>query len=121
MRRTVVIVSKDSRVHSLLKSMRGPALRVIEAPSGLAALFVCASQPVDALVIDVDTPGMEWPRLVEKLSSAVPALPVITLPAAEAQDTLRAKLDAVFAAAARRKQPAAAFAALPAVRARRGA
>jgi CheY-like chemotaxis protein len=121
MSRTVVVVSKDPKVHLLLKSMRGPELRVVEAASGLVALFVCASQAVDALVIDLDTPGMEWPRLVEKLSQAFPALPVITLSATQAEGELAAKLDDAFAAAAQRKQPTPAHAALPEVRARRRA
>jgi CheY-like chemotaxis protein len=114
MRRTVVVVSKDPKVHSAVKSARNPDLRVVEAPTGLGALFICASQPVDSLVIDLSTPGMNWPRLVEKLEQTFPGLPVFTLETSQADiaDQLRSVLDS----AASRKQPAKAHAALPLAR-----
>jgi CheY-like chemotaxis protein len=119
MRRTVVVVSKNPEVHSLAKSMRGPNLRLIEASTGLGALFVCASQPVDALVIDLGTPGMDWPRLMEKLAQTFPALPVVTLASGEPQSVLAENLRTALASTAARKQPASAHAALPLVRAQR--
>jgi CheY-like chemotaxis protein len=119
MRRTVVIVSKDPKVHSLVKSMRSPDLRMTEAATGLSALFICASQPVDALVIDLGTPGMDWPRLMEKLAQTFPALPVVTLASGQAVNSLAERLGGALESAAVRKQPASAHAALPLVRAQR--
>ena len=119
MRRTVVVVSKDPKVHSALKTLRSPSLRLIEAPTGLGALFLCASQPVDSLLIDLDTPGMDWPRLTEKLAQAFPALPVVTLAAQPDGGELAQRLQKALDSAATRKQPASAYAALPLVRARR--
>jgi CheY-like chemotaxis protein len=114
MKRTVVVVSKDQKVHSVVKSMRGPELRVLEAPSGLGALFICAAQAVDSLVIDLGTPGMEWPRFVEKLAQTFPELPVVMLEAGKAEE-VRGALDSAVA----RKQPASAHAALPLARLQR--
>jgi CheY-like chemotaxis protein len=119
MRRTVVVVSKDPKVHSVLKTLRSPSLRLLEAPTGLGALFVCASEPVDSLVIDLDTPGMDWPRLVEKLAQTFPALPVVTLAAGGNESGLAQQLQDALESAAKRKQPASAHAALPLVRAQR--
>jgi CheY-like chemotaxis protein len=119
MKRTVVVVSKDQKVHSVVKTLRSPSLRLLEAPSGLGALFLCASQPVDSLVIDLDTPGMDWPRLMEKLTQTFPALPVVTLAAGGDEGALTQRLHDAFDSGASRKQPASAHAALPLVRARR--
>jgi CheY-like chemotaxis protein len=117
MKRTVVVVSKDPGVHSALKALRSPSLRLLEAPSGLGALFLCASQPVDSLVIDLDMPGMDWPRLTEKLAQTFPALPVVTLAAGRGES--ETALQKALESSATRKQPASAHAALPLVRARR--
>ena len=119
MKRTVVVVSKDPKVHSALKTLRSPSLRLLEAPTGLGALFLCASQPVDSLVIDLDTPGMDWPRLTEKLAQTIPALQVVTLPARREENGLAQQLQETLDSAAIRKQPASAHAALPLVRAQR--
>ena len=119
MRRTVVVVSKDPKVHSVLKTLRSPSLRLLEAPTGLGALFLCASQPVDSLVIDPDTPGMDWPRLTEKLAQTFPALPVVTLAAGQDESRLAQRLQNALESTASRKQPGSAHAALPLVRARR--
>jgi DNA-binding NarL/FixJ family response regulator len=119
MKRTVVVISKDPKVHSALKTLRTPSLRLLEAPTGLGALFLCASQPVDSLVIDLDTPGMDWPRLTEKLAQTIPALPVVTLAAGEDEGGLAQRLQTALESSATRKQPASAHAALPMVRAQR--
>ena len=119
MKRTVVVISKDPKVHGVLKTLRSPSLRLLEAPTGLGALFLCASQPVDSLVIDLDTPGMDWPRLVEKLALTFPALPVVTLAAGREDSLLAQRLQETLESAATRKQPASAHAALPLVRAQR--
>ena len=119
MMRTVVVVSTRPKVHSAVKTLRTPGLRLIEAPSGLVALFLCASERVDSLVIDLDTPGMDWPRLMEKLTQTFPALPVVTLPAGEDESRMRERLQTAFNSVASRKQPASAHAALPLVRAQR--
>lgn len=119
MKRTVVVISKDPKVHSALKMLRTPSLRLLEAPTGLGALFLCASQPVDSLVIDLDTPGMDWPRLADKFAQTLPALPVVALAAGRDPKALTQSLQSVFESAALRKQPGSAHAALPLVRARR--
>ncbi|HXN49857.1 MAG TPA: hypothetical protein VN893_24610 [Bryobacteraceae bacterium] len=119
MKRTVVVISKDPKVHTALKRLRSPSLRLLEAPTGLGALFLCASQPVDSLVIDLDTPGMDWPRLTEKLAQTIPALPVVTLAAGQAEGGLAQRLQIALESSATRKQPASAHAALPMVRAQR--
>ncbi len=119
MRRTIIIVSKDPRVHAVLKTMRNPGLRLIEAPTGLSALFLCASQPVDSVVIDLDTPGMDWQRLVEKLGQAFPLLPVLTLAGGKAEGGVAQRLLEALDSVLARKQPASAHAALPLVRAQR--
>ncbi len=80
MRRTVLVVSRNPKVRSVLRALRSADLRLLEADSGLGALFTCASQRVDLLVIDVETPGMDWPTLVGKLATAFPALPVVSVP-----------------------------------------
>ncbi len=118
MKRTVVVISKDPKVHTELKRLRSPSLRLIEAPTGLGALFLCASQPVDSLVIDLDTPGMDWPRLTEKLAQTIPALPVVTLAGGQDEGVAQ-RLQIALESSARRKQPASAHAALPMVRAQR--
>ena len=119
MKRTVVVVSQDLKVHSVLKTLRGPDLRVIEAPAGLGVLFICASQPVDSLVIDLETPGMDWPRLMQKLAQTFPALPVVTLAAGRDETAVAQQLRSALDSAALRKQPGSAHAALPLVRAQR--
>jgi len=117
--RTTVVVSADPKVRSVLKTLRSPSLRLLESPTGLGALFLCASQPVDSLVIDLATPGMDWPRLIEKLSQSFPALPVLTVEAEAEPGALAERLRIALETSAARKQPASAHAALPLVRARR--
>ncbi len=102
-----------------MKTLRGPNLRVIEAPAGLGVLFICASQPVDSLVIDLETPGMDWPRLMEKLAQTFPALSVFTLAAGRDEAGVAQQLQTALDAAALKKQPGSAHAALPRVRAQR--
>ena len=116
MKRTVLIISADQKVHSSLKSLRRPGLNVREAPTGLGALFVCAAQPVAALVIDLATPGMDWPRFMEKLSQAFPGMPVVTFEAGQDENGLLERLRGVLDSATARKQPASAHAALPMAR-----
>ncbi len=116
MNRTVLIISTDQRVHLALKSLRNPSLRLLEASTGIGALFICATQPVDALVIDLDTPGMDWPRFMEKLSQAFPGLPVLTLAAGQDESGLAERLRSILDSAAARKQPASARAAFPMTR-----
>ncbi len=107
MRRTLLVVTRPANLNAALRRFRGPGLRVLEAQTGLAALLLCACRPVDLAVMDMEAPGMDWPKLVGKLSAAFPALPVLGITsrddAAELSERIREALDAP----ARRKQPAA--------------
>jgi DNA-binding NarL/FixJ family response regulator len=105
MRRTVLLVSQNSKVRSALRPLRGPELRLIETASGLGALFLCALERVHVVVLDYSTPGMDWPRLLEKLSSAFPQLPVLPVEAAEAPAALGARILETLESTASRKQP----------------
>ena len=88
-----------------MKSLRGPELAVAEAESGLGALFTCAARPVDLLVIDVETPGMHWPTLVEKLSTAFPALAILTFSGRRDREALLTIVSERLEHAAARKEP----------------
>lgn len=112
MRRTLVFVSRDAKVRSALKSLRGPELAVAETESGLGALFTCAARPVDLLVIDIDTQGMHWPTLVEKLSTAFPALAILTVSAKRDREALPALVRERLDHTATRKEPGRARAAV---------
>jgi DNA-binding NtrC family response regulator len=118
MARTVLLISQDQKVRGLVKSTCQPDARVIDAANGLAAMFICAFEMVDALVVDPGTPGMNLPRLVEKLSSAFPGMPVITLAVGETGTDLADKLRMALDSTACRKQPGTVEAAF---RAQRGA
>ncbi|MGE5645012.1 MAG: hypothetical protein ACM336_04390 [Acidobacteriota bacterium] len=95
MTRTVLVVSHNRAFRAGLKPLRGRQVRVLQAPNGLGALFLCASEAVDLLVIDPSTPGMDCRKLLEKISSAFPEMAVLTDPDAEkirdALDTPRRK------------------------------
>jgi DNA-binding NarL/FixJ family response regulator len=121
MRRTVVLVSRDAKVRSALKSLRGPELAVAETASGLGALFTCAARPVDLLVIDVETPGMHWPTLLEKLSTAFPALAILTLSGRRDGETLLTVVNERLESAVSRKEPGRACVAVAQFAERRGA
>jgi len=105
MRRTILLLSRSQALRSLLRSLRGPGVRVLEAADGLAALFACASQPVDLFVIDGETRGMDWQRLAEKVEQAFPALPVVRIAASEARDAISARVLDALQAGPMRKLP----------------
>ena len=113
MRRTVLVVSQNPKVRSAMRSLRGADMRLLDADSGLGALFICASQRVDLLVIDVETPGMDWPMLVEKLSTAFPAMPVVSMPGRRDANSLATLVLEALDSAPGKKQPAFAPCATP--------
>jgi DNA-binding NarL/FixJ family response regulator len=106
MRRTVLVVSHNPKVRSELRSVRGPEVRVLETLTGLGALFLCACHAVDLLVVDLDTPGMDWQRLLDKLSDAFPEMPMLSAAECDAE-----RIRETFDSPPRRKRPQPARAA----------
>jgi CheY-like chemotaxis protein len=113
MRRTVLVVSRNPKVRSALRALRSAELRLFEADSGLGALFTCASQFVDLLVIDVETPGMDWPILAGKLVTAFPAMPVVSVSGRGEVNSLATLVLEALDSAPGKKQPALATGATP--------
>lgn len=120
MRRNILLLSRSHALRSLLKPLRGPDVRLLETADGLAALFACASQPVDLFVIDRETPGMDCQRLAEKVAQAFPALPVVAVSASEAGDVPARVLEALRAGPLR-KRPGSENSAIQAIPAQRQA
>ncbi len=113
--RTVLLVSSQPKLRSAARALAGPAVRVLDCASGLAALVICAGHAVDLVLLDQTAPGMDAARLAQKLSEAFPDLAV--QPAAP---ELRPQISA-YLETATRKAPARAYAWLTESRQRRGA
>jgi CheY-like chemotaxis protein len=103
--RTVLVVSQDPAIRCALKELRGPELRLVETATGLGALFLCAFEAVDLLVVDPAAAGMQWPGLLEKVTFAFPQMPVLSAEAGEEAAALRQRIREALASAVRRKQP----------------
>lgn len=113
--RTVLLVSPQPKLRSAARALAGPALRILDCASGLAALVICAAHDVDLVLLDEGAPDMDPARLTQKLSDAFPGLAV--QPAAtELEPQITAYIESAV-----KKAPASAYAWLPELRARRGA
>jgi CheY-like chemotaxis protein len=106
MRRTLLALTPSAKLRAALQPLRRTGVRVLEARTGIAALWLCASRPVDLAVLNFEEPGMDWPKLVEKLSSAFPGLPVVAMTERDEPADVTDRIHEALAAAPR-KQPLA--------------
>jgi CheY-like chemotaxis protein len=111
--RTVLVVSPRAKIRAAARGLARPSLAVLEATTGLGALVVCAAHAVDLVLLDETAPGMDAPRLIQKLSDAFPDLAVEAVSADPAP-----QVSAYFQSAPRK---AVAYAWLPDLREQRGA
>ncbi len=107
MRRTLLVVTRPANLNAALRTFRGPRLRILEAQTGLAALLLCACRQVDLAIMDMEAPGMDWPKLIGKLSAAFPALPVLGITSRDDTAALSARIREALESPATRKQPGA--------------
>ncbi len=98
-------MSHNPTLRSALKPLRGPDVRVLQTLTGLGALIICASQAIDLLVVDLETPGMAWPTLLEKLSTAFPEMPVVSTAARDDAIAVGERIREAFDSTLRRKRP----------------
>jgi|YNPBryBLVA2012_1023415.scaffolds.fasta_scaffold01165_2 CheY-like chemotaxis protein len=78
----VLVVDPDRESRARVKSLlRGQGRRVLEAAGALEALAVCACRPVEAVVTELDLPGIGGEALAAALSERFPAVLVIALSA----------------------------------------
>ncbi len=105
MKRTILLVTRHPGIRTSVRALRGPDLRVLHESSGLGVLFLCATQSVDVLVIQPTIPGMDWARLLDKVSAAFPSLPVLAVNPAEGAEVLRERIRAALNATTQKKQP----------------
>lgn len=78
--KTILLVDDDANVRrSVRYVLRGHDYRVIEAPSGAAALNLLHKQPVDLIVLDLVMPQMDGTEVCDRIKSdpALSRIPVI--------------------------------------------
>jgi CheY-like chemotaxis protein len=106
MSHTLLTLTSTANLRTALKPLRGAGLRVLQARTGLAALLLCACRPVDVAVMNLEEPGMDWPKLREKLFAAFPGLPVVAITERDEPELLAQRIRETIDAAAPRKHPA---------------
>ncbi len=80
--RVVLLVDPDRQSRARLKGLlRGQGYRVLEAAGALEALAICACRPIEAVVTELDLPGIGGEALAAALSERFPAVVVIALSA----------------------------------------
>jgi CheY-like chemotaxis protein len=107
----LVLVDHEPKPRAILRALFEEAgWSVIEAGSGLEALFFCARRqsPVDLLLSRQDLPGIGGTQLGAKFSHGFPGVPVISYPANGAPQELLAAARAAMENAAQRKAPGSA-------------
>jgi CheY-like chemotaxis protein len=105
MSHTLLALTSTANLRAALKPLRGSGLRVLQARTGLAALLLCACRPVDVAVVNLEEPGMDWPKLREKLFAAFPGLPVVAITERDEPELLAQRIRETIKAAAPRKHP----------------
>ena len=79
---TVAVVDPDPKMRACLRAaLRAEGYRVVTVSSSLAALMVCASRAVDAVVVELELGSFSGAALAETLKSRFPGLVVIGLAA----------------------------------------
>jgi signal transduction histidine kinase/CheY-like chemotaxis protein len=79
-RQTLLLVDDDPTVRYLLKqSLTGTGLQILEADNGAEGLRLAQTQPLDAIVMDLDMPEMSGLEVLERLKAdpATRSIPVI--------------------------------------------
>jgi DNA-binding NarL/FixJ family response regulator len=107
MTHTLLALTGTANLRAALKPLRGSGLRVLQARTGLAALLLCACRPVDVAVMNLEEPGMDWPRVREKLCAAFPGLPVVAMTERDEPELLAQRIRETIEAVAPRKHPLA--------------
>ena len=78
--RAILLVEDDEAVRAVLaRELQSHGYEVLEAPDGRAALEILRQRPrdLDAVVTDVQMPGMDGRRLAERLGTLRPELPIV--------------------------------------------
>ncbi|HVX67493.1 MAG TPA: hypothetical protein VHA11_12860 [Bryobacteraceae bacterium] len=104
MTHTLLALTSTTNLKTALKPLRSAGLRVLQARSGLAALLLCALRPVDVAVVNLEEPGMDWPKLREKIFAAFPGLPVVAITERDEPELLARRIRETIESAAPRKQ-----------------
>lgn len=78
----VLVVDDEALIRwSLRERFRAKGYEVVEAETGPEALDVFAAQPVSAVVLDVNLPGLDGLAVLERIKASVPECPVIMMTA----------------------------------------
>jgi CheY-like chemotaxis protein len=78
--RTVLIVDDEPQVLRLVEKMLRPRrVHLLIAPHAAGALEICEREPVDALISDVQMPGMDGARLAERVLKLHPEAAVLLI------------------------------------------
>jgi two-component system, OmpR family, KDP operon response regulator KdpE len=91
----ILLVDDDASIRRALQTTLGAlGFEVKEARDGEAALAFVRAQPVDAILLDVNMPGMGGLEACRELRRLRPALPIIMLTVRDSQNDLVRNLEA---------------------------
>jgi signal transduction histidine kinase len=88
----LMVVDDDDGVRLSLRVLFSSDYQVLLADSGMQALSVLQSNPVDVVILDLNMPGMTGIQLLEKLKRLDPSLEVIILTGQGSLETARQAL-----------------------------
>jgi len=80
--RTLLVVDADPKVRALVKArMEAEGWRVRQAATGLQALAICACRSFDAVLTDLNLPGIGADELAHAILERFPAVTIIGMSA----------------------------------------
>ena len=92
---TILVVDDDSSTRRALRvTLSGMGFSIVEAARGEEALSLCRVTWFDAVLLDVDMPGMGGVEACRCIRQAVPRLPILMLSVMDSEDDKVLALDA---------------------------
>ncbi len=76
---TVLVVDDEAGPRESLRMILAPQHRVLQAPTGAAALELLAREPVELMTVDLNMPGMNGQDLMRTVRSEFPMTEVIVI------------------------------------------
>jgi two-component system chemotaxis response regulator CheY len=89
----LLIVDDSETVRSVLAAAaREAGFAITQASNGQVALEMCASQPIQAVLSDVNMPVMDGEEFVRQLRASGSRIPVVMVTSVAEQDRVRAMI-----------------------------
>jgi CheY-like chemotaxis protein len=96
---SILILSVDDEagvLYSRQKVLRAAGYDVLNACDGEQALGICASAPVDLVVLDYSMPGLNGGQVARKIKAQKPELPIILVSGMDIEAETLACVDSFF-------------------------